>query len=124
MGVRRLFQGKAKFSRGQKHTICLKKTPEKIIYSYKSRKHNILAGQGRAIAPSCPKVGTPSVNFINALLEVYTHADPETAKKTVKLSVFIVLLGSAHAKAAHKTLMKSAPNRLSLISHFNLPRHI
>jgi len=36
----------------------------------------------------------------------YALADAERAKKTVKLSVFFALSGSAHAKAAHRTLMK------------------
>ncbi len=34
------------------------------------------------------------------------HADPKSAKKTVKLSFFFVLLGSACVKAAHRMLMK------------------
>jgi hypothetical protein len=34
------------------------------------------------------------------------RTDPESAKKTVKLSVFFALLGSAHLKAAHRMLMK------------------
>jgi len=46
------------------------------------------------------------VNFINALRATFTHADPKSAKKTVKLSVVFTLLGSAHVKAAHRTLMK------------------
>jgi len=36
-------------------------------------------------------------------------ADKECAKKTLKLSVFFSILGSARANAAHKTLMKFTP---------------
>jgi len=32
-------------------------------------------------------------------------------KKTVKLSVFFALLGSAHTKAAHRKLIKMTPDR-------------
>jgi len=39
----------------------------------------------------------------------FTHADPKSVKKSVKLSVFFALSGSAHAKAAHRTLMKLTP---------------
>jgi len=39
------------------------------------------------------------------------HTDPKRAKKTVKLSVFIALLGSAHAKAARRILVKLTPVR-------------
>jgi len=40
----------------------------------------------------------------------YTHADPKSAKKTVKLSVFFALLGSAGVKAACEMLMKLTPD--------------
>jgi len=46
------------------------------------------------------------VNFINILWATFTPADPKSAKKTVKLSIFFALLGSALAKAAHRMLMK------------------
>jgi len=36
-------------------------------------------------------------------------ADPKSAKKTVKLSVFFALWGSALVKAAQRTLMKLTP---------------
>jgi len=39
------------------------------------------------------------------------HADPENAKKIVKLLVFFALLGSAHVKAARRTLMKLTPRQ-------------
>jgi hypothetical protein len=51
----------------------------------------------------------PEVNFINLLQAAFTHADPKSAKKTVKLSVFFTLLGSASAKATHRSLMKLTP---------------
>jgi len=51
-------------------------------------------------------VSRPWVNFINILREPFMHADPESAKKTVKLFVFFALLGSVLAKAAYRTLMK------------------
>jgi len=53
----------------------------------------------------------PGVDFINVQRAVFTQADPEIAKKTVKLSVFFALLGSAQAKAARTEfmLMKLTP---------------
>jgi len=39
----------------------------------------------------------------------YTPTDPESAKKTVKLSIFFALLGSEQAKAARKMLIKLTP---------------
>ncbi len=52
---------------------------------------------------------TPGVNFINVLRAALTRADPESAKNTVKLSVFFPLLGSASVKAACRTLMILTP---------------
>jgi len=46
------------------------------------------------------------VNFINVLQAAFVCADPESAKKTVKLLVFFALSGSALAKAVLRTLMK------------------
>jgi hypothetical protein len=43
----------------------------------------------------------PCVNFISLLRAAFMHADPESAKKTDKYAVFLVLLGSGHIKAAH-----------------------
>ena len=51
----------------------------------------------------------PGVNFINVLRAAFTHADPESAKKTVKSSSFFALLGSARVKAARRMLMKLNP---------------
>jgi len=51
----------------------------------------------------------PGVNFIKILRVTFTSADPQSAKKTVNLSVFFELSGSAHAKAASRTLMKLTP---------------
>jgi hypothetical protein len=41
------------------------------------------------------------VNFIKVLLAAFTRADHKSAKKTENLTVFLALLGSGHAKAAH-----------------------
>ena len=49
------------------------------------------------------------VNFTNVLPAALTRADPKSAKKTVKLSSFIALLGSARVKAACRTLVKLTP---------------
>jgi len=39
------------------------------------------------------------------------HTDPENTKKTVKLSIFSALLGSAHVKGDHRMLMKLTPGQ-------------
>ena len=44
----------------------------------------------------------PWVNFANIQRAAFTHADPKSSKKTVKLSSFIALLGSARVKTARK----------------------
>jgi hypothetical protein len=49
---------------------------------------------------------TTGDNFFNVLWATFMHADLKSTKKTVKFLIFFVLLGSAHAKAAHKMLMK------------------
>jgi len=46
------------------------------------------------------------VNFTNILQAAFMHADPKSAKNTVKLSVFLALSKSEHVKAARKMLMK------------------
>ncbi len=53
--------------------------------------------------------GKPGVNFINVLRATFTRPDPKSAKKTVKLSVFLWLSESGCVKAAHRTLMKLTP---------------
>ncbi len=55
----------------------------------------------------------PGLSFINVLRTAFTLADPKRVKKTVKLSIFFTLLGSTGAKAAHRTLMKLAPDLVS-----------
>jgi len=55
---------------------------------------------------------TSGVNFIDVLHIAFTIADPKSAKKTVKLSVFFELSGSVWAKAALETLMKLTPGYL------------
>jgi hypothetical protein len=49
------------------------------------------------------------VNFIKILKAAFACADPESAKNKVKSSVFLTLLGFAHAKAARSLLMKLIP---------------
>jgi hypothetical protein len=51
----------------------------------------------------------PLVDFINVLQAAFTFADPKSVKKTDFLTVFCALSGSAHVKAAHRTLMKLTP---------------
>ena len=40
--------------------------------------------------------------FTNVLYKAFRHTDPKSTKKTDSLTVFLVLLGSAHIKAARK----------------------
>ncbi len=49
------------------------------------------------------------VNIINVLPAAFVRTDHESAKKADNLTVFFALLGSAHAKAACKMLMKLTP---------------
>jgi len=51
----------------------------------------------------------PEVNLINILQTAFASADPESAKNTVKSSVFFVLLGSSSVKTVHKTFVKLTP---------------
>jgi hypothetical protein len=44
---------------------------------------------------------------VNVYIAAFTQADSKSAKKTNSLTVFFVLLGSAHLKAVHKLLVKS-----------------
>jgi len=48
----------------------------------------------------------PGVNFFNILRAAFVRADPESVKKTVKLSVLFTLSGYACAKAACRMLKK------------------
>ena len=50
----------------------------------------------------------PGVDITNILRAAFMRADPKTAKKTVKLSGFIALLGSARVKDARRMLVKSS----------------
>jgi hypothetical protein len=43
---------------------------------------------------------TPGVNFINVLLKAFRRTDPKSIR-IQSMSVIYMLLGSAHAKAAH-----------------------
>jgi len=58
------------------------------------------------------KCSLPGVNFIS-VQAAFTCADPNRAKKIVKLSVFFALLGSTCIKAVYKMLVK-------LFTRFNL----
>jgi len=61
---------------------------------------------------------TPWVNFfINILRAAFTRADPEWAKKTENLTVFFVLSGSAHIKAAGRMLVKLTPDVIDVADH-------
>jgi len=51
----------------------------------------------------------PGADLTNNLHAAFMHADPKSAKNTVKPSVFFALLGSARIKAARKMLLKSTP---------------
>jgi len=68
------------------------------------KKHFILFSRKRR--ERMLKKSTSGVNFINILQAAIMCADPESTKKTVKLSVFFALSGSGQAKAAHRTLIK------------------
>ena len=54
----------------------------------------------------------PGVNFANILRAAFALVGPKSAKKTVKLSSFIAVLGSARKKAAHRMLVKLTPGGL------------
>jgi hypothetical protein len=49
------------------------------------------------------------VNFTNIIRAAFTQADPKSAKKTVKLSVFFEHSGSACIKSALRTMIKIDP---------------
>jgi len=55
---------------------------------------------------STVNLGSISTTFYEQL---FSHEDPKSAKKTVKLSVFFALWGSECPKAARRTLMKLTP---------------
>jgi len=67
---------------------------------YCTRKFEILIGP------------TLEVDFINILRAAFERADPKSAQKTDNLTVFFALLGSAHVKAARRTLMKLTPSHI------------
>ena len=60
------------------------------------------------------------VNFTKILQEAFTRADPKSAKKTVKLSSFIALLGSARVKAARRMLLKSSEGVIDECASFEV----
>ncbi len=55
---------------------------------------------------------TSGVNLINVLLATFTLTDTKSARKTIKLWVFLALSGSAQAKTISKMLMKLKPSWL------------
>jgi len=64
------------------------------------------------------------VNFINVLQAAFTHKDFKSTKKTIKLSTFFALLGSARVKAARITMMKLTPDVLFVLwGHSNNTWH-
>jgi len=63
---------------------------------------------------------TPGVNFINVLRAAFAHADTRSIKNAVKSSVSFNLLGSAHIKAARRTLMNLTPG---VTLHFDFPKN-
>jgi len=46
------------------------------------------------------------VNYINVLKAAFACTDPKSTKKTVELSVFFALSGSARVKASPRRLVK------------------
>jgi len=52
----------------------------------------------------------PGVDFTNVLWPDFLLEDPKSANKTDNLTVFFTLLGSAHAKASRKMLVKLNPD--------------
>ena len=58
----------------------------------------------------------PGVNFTNVLQAAFTHAEPKSAIKLLSLTVFFELLGSAHVKAAQRTLVKLTPDCHQLLA--------
>jgi len=54
---------------------------------------------------------TPGVNFTNMFTCSFCTCQSQKRKKTDDLTVFFMLLGSAHVKAAQRMSMKSTPGR-------------
>jgi len=59
--------------------------------------------------------GEPSVNFINILQAAFMGKDLKIAKRHSGCQSFLALCGSLQAKAAHRTLMKLTPERVTLV---------
>ncbi len=62
---------------------------------------------------------TPGVNYINILWVALACPDPKSAKKTLKLTVFFALLGSAHSKADRRMLMNLTACLVDYLNGFN-----
>ena len=56
----------------------------------------------------------PGDNFTNILLKGFTLADPKSAEKSDRLTVFFALLVSVRIKAAQKMLVKLTPGVATL----------
>ncbi len=61
------------------------------------------------------KRGNKLVQTLTCLHSAFTHADPKSAKNTVKLSIFFALLGSVGAIAASKMLMKLTQGAVTVV---------
>jgi len=68
--------------------------------------------------------GKAGLNFINVLHTAFTLTDPKSVKKTLKLSIFFMLLGSTSVKAVRRMLMKLSPglflSKTFFIGFFNI----
>jgi len=60
----------------------------------------------------------PRINFINIIRTALKRADHKSVKKTVKLSILFMLLGSKSVKTAHKTLVKLTTDLKSAKRHW------
>jgi len=76
-----------------------------------THKHTLMQREKERVCVfSCVR---PGLNFINVLRTAFMLADPKSVKKTVKLSIFFMLLGSTSVKAVSRTLMKLSPGWMS-----------
>jgi hypothetical protein len=84
---------------------------------------NDVTALGGRVKQKCNSIA--GVNLINILRAAFTHADPNSAKKTDSLTVFFELLGSTGVKAACKMLLKSTSevsfgiHGVTLVSNLN-----
>jgi len=69
-----------------------------------------------SVLPSRDVIRSPGVDFTHILHKAFTQADPKSAMKTAKSSVFFAHLGSGHIKAARRTLMKLTTGEFKLVT--------